>query len=193
MTKPKAGAKPDRPEDGQKTTYLLEMSSRADLRAPKRTTAEVAVMRVEIACSEYNWFLHQAVGVDYLWGGREDWGARDWALHVNRPELETWVAYAAGTPAGYYELEKEDDGSVRIECFGLCRQFIGKGLGGTLLATAVERCWEMGALRVWLTTCSHDHPHALRNYLARGFRLVRETIGPANPPRESLLFGPSES
>ena len=46
----------------------------------------------------------------------------------------------------------------------------------------------MGASRVWLTTCSHDHPHALKNYLARGFQLFNETTGPANAPRESALF-----
>jgi GNAT superfamily N-acetyltransferase len=98
------------------------------------------------------------------------------------------VAYVAGTPAGYYELEQQTDGSVRIECFGLLRQFFDQGLGSTLLTKAVERCWAMGANRVWLTTCNHDHPHALRNYLARGFQLVKETIGPHNLPRESVLF-----
>ena len=46
------------------------------------------------------------------------------------------------------------------------------------------------ATRVWLTTCSHDHPHALPNYLARVFKLVKETTDPANPPRESALFAP---
>ena len=95
-----------------------------------------------------------------------------------------------GTPAGYYELEKQEDGSVRIECFGLRRPFIGQGLGGGLLTKAIERCWEMGAHRVWLSTCSHDHAHALQNYLARGFKLIKEMTGPPNSPRQSALFAP---
>ena len=174
----------------QKITYRLEMSSRDDLRPPERTTAEFEVKRVEIVCPEFNWFLHQAVGAEFRWGGREEWGRQEWTEYVDRLQLETWVAYVAGTPAGYYELEKQDDGSVRIECFGLRRPFFGQGLGGALLTRAIERCWEMGANRVWLTTCSHDHPHALQNYLARGFKLVHETAGPPNPPRESALFAP---
>jgi GNAT superfamily N-acetyltransferase len=172
----------------QKITYLLEMSNSDELRPSARSRVDFEVKRVEIACPELNWFLHQAVGAEFRWGGREGWGRQAWTAYVDRPALETWVAYVAGTPAGYYELEKQHDSSARIECFGLLRQFFGQGLGGVLLTRAVERCWEMGANRVWLTTCSHDHPRALQNYLSRGFRLVNETTGPPNPPRESALF-----
>ena len=113
----------------RKITYHLEMSSRDDLRPSQPTTANFEVMRVKIAYPEFNWFLHQDVGSEYRWGGREDWGWKEWTEYVDRPELETWVAYVSGTPAGYYELEKQDDGSVRIECFGLRSQFFGQGLG----------------------------------------------------------------
>ena len=34
---------------------------------------------------------------------------------------------------------------------------------------AVKRCWEMGAKRVWLHTCTQDNPAALPNYVKRGF------------------------
>jgi GNAT superfamily N-acetyltransferase len=109
---------------------------------------------------------------------------------VDRPELETWVAYVQGTPAGYYELEKQGDGSVRIECFGLRRPFFGQGIGGGLLSKGIERGWDMGANRIWLTTCTHDHPHALQNYLARGFKLLKETTAAANELRKSAFFAP---
>jgi GNAT superfamily N-acetyltransferase len=174
----------------QKISYHLEMLSRDDLRPSERTATEFEIKRVEIACPEFNWFLHHAVGADFRWGGREKWGRQEWTEYVDRPQLETWVAYVKGTPAGYYELEKQEDGSVRIECFGLRRLFFGQGLGGGLLTKAIERCWEMDASRVWLSTCSHDHAHALQNYLARGFKLVNETTGPPNSPRESALFAP---
>jgi GNAT superfamily N-acetyltransferase len=51
--------------------------------------------------------------------------------------------------------------------------FIGKGLGGPLLSTAISRAWEMGAKRVWVHTCTLDHPRALGNYQARGFAVYR--------------------
>ena len=43
------------------------------------------------------------------------------------------------------------------------------------------------AKRVWLTTCSHDHPHVLQNYLDRGYSVKNQTEGPANPKRRSVL------
>jgi len=34
----------------------------------------------------------------------------------------------------------------------------------------------MGASRVWLHTCTLDHPSALANYKARGFRIFKEVV-----------------
>ncbi len=107
----------------------LEMASPDDFRPAAAAAVAFAVMRVEFPCPELNWFMHQLVGVDYRWGGRESWGRAEWTAYVDRPELETWIAYVDGAPAGYYELETQDDGSVRIECFGLCPAFIGRGHG----------------------------------------------------------------
>jgi GNAT superfamily N-acetyltransferase len=55
--------------------------------------------------------------------------------------------------------------------FGLLPGFIGRGLGGELLTAATSRAWEMGAGRVWVHTCTLDHPQALPNYRARGFHV----------------------
>jgi hypothetical protein len=37
------------------------------------------------------------------------------------------------------------------------------------LDEAVQRAWALAPNRVWLHTCTLDHPAALSNYLARGF------------------------
>jgi len=46
---------------------------------------------------------------------------------------------------------------------------IGQGLGKHLLSCAVRDAWALRPTRVWLHTCTLDHPHALSNYEARGF------------------------
>jgi GNAT superfamily N-acetyltransferase len=175
-------------DEAGKTTYLLEMTDRSQLRPRHVERPELEIKQVRRPCPALNWFLHQAVGAAFRWGGREDWGEAGWTKYVHRQELETWVAYESGAPAGYFELEQQQDGSVRIECFGLLPEFFGLGLGGHLLTVAAERAWDMGASRVWLSTCSHDHPHALQNYLRRGFQLTGKTTGPPNRPRQSALF-----
>jgi ribosomal protein S18 acetylase RimI-like enzyme len=63
---------------------------------------------------------------------------------------------------------------VKLEGFGLLPNFRGKGLGRELLTQATEKALAKGARKVWLHTATDDHPNALPNYLAAGYRKVRE-------------------
>ena len=66
------------------------------------------------------------------------------------------------------------DGSVEIVYFGLAPAFIGKGFGGYLLSCALKAAWAIpGAKRVWLHTCTLDHPNAIKNYEARGLTMYK--------------------
>jgi GNAT superfamily N-acetyltransferase len=147
------------------TTYYLETLRPADLRKPARAAlAELTLVQAKVPCPELNRFLYTAVGRDWTWIDRLPWSREQWMRYLARPELETWVGYDSGTPCGYFE----------IAYFGLLPQFTGRGLGGHLLAAAIERGWAMGAARVWVHTCTLDHPAALGNYQARGMKLYRE-------------------
>ena len=180
----------------QKITWELSLDDQTAF-LPVESSGELAeqmVFRpVNPPCAAFNWFLFQAVGEQYRWGGRGDWDQVKWDELIGKQTFETRVGYLEGTPVGYAELEHQEDGSVRIVCFGLLPQFIGKGLGSVLLSRTVDRAFEMGANRVWLRTCNHDHPHARPNYEARGFRLVEETVGPPNPQLIPVVFTGGES
>jgi GNAT superfamily N-acetyltransferase len=76
-------------------------------------------------------------------------------------------------PAGYFELRRDSDNAIEIAYFGLLPEFVGRGLGKALLSAAATEAWRAGASRVWLHTSSLDHPAALPNYLARGFKVFR--------------------
>ena len=112
------------------------------------------------------------------------WSYQQWLDYLDRPELETWVGYVEGTPAGYFELERQPENQVEIAYFGLLPQFIGNGLGGRLLTCSVERAWKMGAARVWVHTCTLDGPAALSNYRARGFRIFKEETHEVDLPEQ---------
>lgn len=155
-----------------RTTYL-EMRDPSELRPARPAGTPFDLVRAEIPCPELNRFLYTAVGSDWVWYGRLPWSRARWLAWLGRPEVETWVAYVSGTPAGYFELERQDAGQVEIVYFGLLPAFAGRGLGGALLTAAIRRAWEPGASRVWVHTCDLDHPRALRNYEARGFRVYR--------------------
>ncbi len=164
------------------TTSYLEMTSPGELRPRRSPRADLTFARVLAPMPELNRFFYTAVGGDWYWLDRLPWTYERWVEYVNRSELETWALSAAGVPAGYCELEAQAGGDVEIVYFGLLPSFIGQGLGGHLLTRAVERAWEMEARRVWLHTCTLDHPVALAHYQARGFRLYRtETKGEELP------------
>jgi ribosomal protein S18 acetylase RimI-like enzyme len=155
-------------------TYYLQMCDPARLMAKPRPHAEFTVRECEIPQYEVNRFLYRYVGAAWHWTDRDEWSDERWRSIVESDRLRTWVAYDRGTPAGYFELQKQAGDEVEILYFGLAEAFIGKGYGGYVLTRAIEEGWSWGAQRVWLHTCTLDHPSALANYRARGFEVYEE-------------------
>src|SRR5215212_8978799 len=139
------------------TITHLEMTSPAQLRPKAAPRAGLAIARVPFPMPELNRFFYTAVGGAWYWIDRLAWTYADWLKYLDRPELQTWVITEGGVPAGFFELETQPGDDVEIAYFGLLTQ-------------TVEKAWAMGAKRVWVHTCDLDHPRALANYLARGFR-----------------------
>lgn len=149
------------------TTWYLEMRDPAQLRRAPVPQPEPLLMRAEAPLPMLNRFLYTAVGGHWHWRDRLGWSYARWMEWLDRENLQTWVLYVRGTPAGYIELERQAD-DVEIAYFGLMREFIGQGLGGHLLTRGIDQAWAMGAKRVWVHTCTLDGPAALANYEARG-------------------------
>jgi len=133
----------------------------------------VELRRTDTVQPELNRFLYTAVGGEWYWVDRLSWSYADWQNLLRQEGYETWVLLKDGSVAGYFELEKKPGGEYDIAYFGLLPQYLGRGLGGYLLSQAIRRCRDLGAVRITVNTCTLDHPGALRNYIARGFRPVR--------------------
>ncbi|MFF7335500.1 GNAT family N-acetyltransferase [Streptomyces sp. NPDC090306] len=161
------------------TTWSLEQTSPADLLSSAVPGPDVEVVRAAVPSPEFSRFLYASVGGDIRWTDRLAWPYARWREHLERPGVETWVALDRGTPAGYVELEAQDDGVVEIVYFGLIPAFRGRRIGGHLLSYGTARAWDLAdrwpgrapTKRVWLHTCSKDGAHAMDNYRRRGFRL----------------------
>jgi len=169
------------------TRWHLVMDAPDQLRPAVRAGPGLEVRRVEGPRPEWSRFLYVAVGRDWQWTDRLTWKPEEWARFAARPEVETWVAWDEGAPAGYYELEHRTDGTVELLYFGLLPAFLGRGFGGPLLTHAVRRAFALGAHRIRLNTCSLDHPAALAAYQARGFRIEGEEVYDRPDP---VLDGP---
>jgi GNAT superfamily N-acetyltransferase len=168
------------------TTTHLEMRSPDALRFARRVPENVLLMRAETPSPELNRGFYTGVGGDCFWMDRLSWTWDDWMSWLSRPEVETWIALQAGTPAGYFELEHQPGDQVEIVYFGVLPSFAGKGIGRYLLSQATHRAWSMrdGVRRVWVHTCTLDHPGALTNYLARGFSVFKEEVSAMELPHE---------
>jgi GNAT superfamily N-acetyltransferase len=90
-----------------------------------------------------------------------------------------------GVPAGYAELDGRVEGEIELAYFGLVPDFIGQRLGPWLLDWAVRRAW-IGARRVWVHTCTLDHPGALAMYERAGFVRFKTEVEIADDPRVAL-------
>ncbi|MCH8193049.1 MAG: GNAT family N-acetyltransferase [Planctomycetes bacterium] len=117
--------------------------------------------------------FYLAVGEQWQWQDQRDWTEAQWCDYAEADSLRTFVVEHRTTSAGYFELRREQTGDVEIVHLGLLPPFIGKGLGGPLLSQALRRAWNWDAKRVWLHTCSKDHPRALDNYLKKGFAVFK--------------------
>jgi GNAT superfamily N-acetyltransferase len=172
-------------ESARVTTWFLQMTDPGRLAPRPQPLPELEIRRAELPSPELSRALYTAVGADWYWLDRLGWSWDRWMAWLDRPGLETWVAYLRGTPAGFFELEHVDD-AVEITSFGLLPAFIGRGIGTRALDLAIRRGWELEPARVWVHTCSLDGPAALRTYQRRGLTIYDEGTHHLTLPSERL-------
>jgi len=162
------------------TRTYLELSTPTQFRAAFGAFPEISIARVPKPSPDLYRTCYRTVGESFHWFDRWDWTDDEIAGHLADPAIQLFVATrradgTSGTLAGWYELRRvAEDDSVEIAYFGIVATEFGRGFGKHLLSSAVRDAWALGPRRVWLHTCTLDHPNALPNYLARGFAPYRE-------------------
>lgn len=124
------------------------------------------------------------VGADYGWGASSR-TERKWREYLAaHPAEQYWMVTFEEEIAGVAYLEPQPGGAVELSAFGLLPEYLGRGLGAYALTLALQQAWATEPLgaqkvqRVWLHTCSLDHPNALANYRKRGLRPYRVEVEP---------------
>ena len=133
--------------------------------------------------------LYRAVGAPWLWFSRLVMPDSELAAIIGSPGV---VIHAAtrrdGTAVGLLELDYRDAGLCELSFFGLIPAMTGRGVGGWLMQHALRLAWRDGISRVWVHTCTLDHPSALGFYQRHGFRPFARAVETFADPRLTGLL-----
>lgn len=163
--------------------WHLEMTSRPEAATEPR---QYTLRQAHTPLPELNRFLYVTVGAPWMWYMRLKWTWQEWHEYLSRDSVTTYIAYLDATPIGYFELETQPNGVCEIAYFGLVPEFVSKGYGRDLLTDCIDKAFELAESRIWLHTCTLDHPNALPNYLGRGFHIFKEEDFEDYVPAEPL-------
>ena len=178
----------DGPDEIEVTITYLEMREPpAHPPAPlPRTGAKIALLRAEKPTVGFYRYLYNAVGAPWRWYERNEMPDADLAAILQDDAVEIYVLYCDGAPAGYVELDFRRRNDVELAYFGLIPDYIGRGLGRYMLAWAVDTAWSRQPGRLWVHTCTLDHPGALPIYQKAGFvPYDQETVRIADPAQST--------
>lgn len=127
--------------------------------------------------------LFRRVGEPWLWFSRLVIGDAALTAIIHDPAVEVYaVTDLRGIELGLLELDFRNAGNCEIAYFGLVPELTGQGEGRWLMAQTLALGWRKGVERMWVHTCTLDHPKALNFYRAQGFvpfaRAVETFIDP---------------
>jgi len=159
----------------------LEMTARPPL--PPDPQGTWTLRRVDHP--DLDWFrdLYRRVGEEWLWLSRLRMSDAELAAIIHAPRVEVYALMHDGRDEGVLELDFRAPDECELVFFGVTANLFGSGAGRFLMNRALERAWSQAIKRLWVHTCSFDHPNALAFYQRAGFRPFRRQVEISDDPR----------
>ena len=170
--------------DGQVATIVTSLEMRTRPRARPMPTSELRLVRWTAPDLARYRALFRRVGEPWLWFSRLVMPDAEVRAIIDDPRVQIFaVADRAGIEIGMLELDFRQDGQCELAYFGLVPELAGRGHGRWLMAQALALAWTKEVDRVWVHTCTLDHPSALNFYRAQGFTAFARAIETFSDPR----------
>ena len=135
--------------------------------------------------------LFRRVGAPWLWFSRLVMDEARLRSLLDDPRIQVYAAVdRAGIEIGMIELDFRTEKTCELSYFGLIPELAGKGHGNWLMAHALALGWAKGVERLWVHTCTLDHPAALGFYRRHGFVPYNRTVETFADPRVSGVLPP---
>jgi GNAT superfamily N-acetyltransferase len=146
----------------------LEMLEKPAL-TPAPLPAGVTLERVHRPGLDAYRALFRLVGSDWLWTSRIFMSDEELGAVLGDEAVEVYVVRREGRDIGLMELDFREPGQCELAFLGLDSANTGKGLGRALINRAIDEAWSRPIRRLWVHTCTFDHPSALGFYVRWGF------------------------
>jgi len=127
--------------------------------------------------------LYRRIGDRWLWFGRQTKDEAALAAILQAPTTEILALDRGGETIGFAELDWSVAETVEIVMFGVVAEASGTGAARFLMDHARARAAAEGVRRIWLHTCTFDHPAAIPFYRRAGFVPYKFAIEVAPDPR----------
>lgn len=162
----------------------LAMTARPVPRA-ERAFDGVALRAIAPAARDLTWYrtLYRRVGEEWLWFSRLRMPDADLLQILGDPAVAVYALSLDGLDEGLLELDFRTAGECELAFFGLTAAARGRGAGRWLMNRALELAWSAPVQRVWVHSCTLDHPAALAFYRRSGFIPVSRQVEVADDPR----------
>jgi N-acetylglutamate synthase-like GNAT family acetyltransferase len=176
------GLTPVRPGEIAAVVTSLEMRTRPLPRplAP----SPLQIVRWQMPAPDSYRALFRRVGSRWLWFSRLmlDDAALRAIVHDDKVQVYA-VLDRNGVEVGMLELDYREPRQTEIAFLGLVPELAGKGHGRWLMSHALSLAWKADVERVWVHTCTLDHPAALGFYQAQGFQPFARAVEEFADPR----------
>lgn len=160
----------------------LQMHERPQLRPAGDDGAWALVHRPH---PEPDWYraLFRLIGEPYLWASRLRMSDEELIAILHDPDVELFTLDVDGRNAGMLELDFRTRGECELAFFGVTDDLVGTRAARWLMNQAIERAWYRPIERLWVHTCTLDHPKAVSFYLRSGFVPFKYQIEVLADPR----------
>ena len=147
------------------------------------TTSEFVIRRLK--APDLDWYrdLFRRIGEPWLWFSRLRMRDDELQAIIHSDDVDIFALSYNEVDAGLLEFDRRRMPDIQLTFFGIVPELIGKGAGRALLQYGLAAEWKRHPQRVWLHTCTHDHPRALEFYGKAGFVAYKRGIEIADDPR----------
>lgn len=174
---------------GEVATVVTSLEMRARPRPRPLPPSELRLARWKVPALPKYRALFRRVGEPWLWFSRLAMRDEEVERIIADSRVEVFAAEdPAGVEVGMLELDFRTPGQCELAYFGLVPELAGRGHGRWMMAHALALAWRPGVERVWVHTCTLDHPSALGFYRAQGFTPYARAVETFPDPRITGLL-----